>query len=75
MDEWQPIKTLPKSGQVLVTDDDPNDPEDGRYGCIELVNCPMLDDGRILNQNSANYSRPGTWKWWRPVPSRKFQAA
>ena len=69
-DEWQPISTLPPTGQALVTDDDPND-GDG-YGCIELVNCPMLPDGRIMNQNSANYTRPGTWKWWRPVPARAF---
>lgn len=64
---WRPISTLPRSGQVLVTDDDLESP-DG-YGTIELVVCPMLEDGRLLNQNSGNYSRPGTWKWWHPVPA------
>lgn len=68
--EWQPIESLPTTGQALVTDDDPDD-GDG-YGCIELVNCPMLPDGRVMNQNSGNYSRAGTWKWWRPVPKRAF---
>jgi hypothetical protein len=69
---WQPIETLPRSGQALVTDDDlPNEPLGDGYGSIELVVCPMLSDGRILNQNSGNYNRPGTWKWWAPVPSRE----
>jgi len=72
-DEWQPISTLPRSGQALVTDDDPDDGDS--YGTIELVVCPMLADGRILNQNSANYTSPGVWKWWRPVPPRKFNSA
>lgn len=76
-DEWQPIETLPTTRcQVLVTDDDPDDHGSNwpelQYGTIELVNCPMLADGRIMNQNSANYSRAGTWKWWRPVPRRAF---
>lgn len=72
-DEWQPISTLPRSGQALVTDDDPDDGDS--YGTIELVVCPMLADGRILNQNSANYTSPGVWRWWRPVPPRKFNSA
>lgn len=71
-DAWRPIETLPRDGQALVTDDDPEDCADGRYACIELVNCPMLADGQILNQNSGNYTRAGTWKWWRPVPPLKF---
>jgi hypothetical protein len=69
-DVWRPIATLPSSGQALVTDDElPFEGPD--YGTIELVNCPMLPDGRLLCQNSANYTRPGVWKWWLPVPSRK----
>jgi len=64
---WQPIETAPKTGQFLVTDDDL--PENGGYSCIELVNAPFLKDGRILNQNSGNYSRPGVWKFWAPVPA------
>lgn len=71
-DAWQPISTLPRHGQVLVTDDDPDDGGDDGYGTIELVVCPMLEDGRLLNQNSGNYSRAGTWKWWRPIPTRVF---
>ncbi len=70
---WRPIETLPSSGQVLVTDDDMtgDDLTPGEwYGTIGLVVCPMLADGRILNQNSGNYSRAGTWKWWAPVPPR-----
>lgn len=74
VDEWQPISSLPRSGQALVTDDDPGDGSEG-YGTIGLVVCPMLEDGRLLNQNSGNYSRPGTWTWWRPVPVRRFKSA
>ncbi len=70
MDEWQPIETLPPTGQVLVTDDDPDDGDS--YGTIELCRCPMLPDGRLLNQNSGNFSRPHVWKWWRPTPPRRF---
>lgn len=73
MDEWQPITTLPLQGQALVTDDDPSDCVDGRYATIELVNCPMLADGRILNQNSGNYTQPHVWKWWRPTPKCSFK--
>lgn len=70
---WRPISTLPPSGQVLVTDDDlPHDPGPS-YGTIELAVCPMLPDGRLLNQNSGNYTRAGTWKWWHPVPARYVQ--
>lgn len=72
---WRPISTLPKSGQALVTSDDPSDDDvsgNGGYGDIELVICPMLADGRILNQNTGNYSRAGSWKWWTPAPERKF---
>lgn len=62
---WQPIETIPKDGQALVTDWKPGDP----WACtIELVNLPFLEDGRVLNQNSANYTQPGVWKWWMPVP-------
>ena len=74
MDEWQPIATLPPSGQVLVTDDDLDDGDPG-YGTIELCNCPMLKDGKLLNQNSGNYNRAGTWKWWRQVPPRTFASS
>lgn len=71
---WRPIETLPRSGQVLVTDDDlPTEPGDG-YGCIDLAVCPMLADGRLLSQNSGNYTRAGIWKWWMPVPPRDFEA-
>lgn len=73
-DEWHPISTLPQSGQALVTDDDPDECLDGRYGTIELINCPMLTDGRTLNQNSGNYTRAGVWKWWRPAPAVRFAA-
>lgn len=75
-DEWQPIETLPDSGQALVTDDDPTERGSRwpgyKYSTIELINCPMLSDGRVLNANSGNYSRAGAWKWWRPVPRHKF---
>lgn len=70
---WRSIETLPATGQALVTDDEmPFDREPG-YGTIELVVCPMLADGRVLNQNSGNYSRAGVWKWWHPVPSKNCQ--
>jgi hypothetical protein len=68
---WQPIATLPKSGQVLVTTDDMD--EEGGYGEIELCVCPMLEDGRLLNQNSGNYTRPNTWKWWMPAPPKRSE--
>ena len=68
---WRPIATLPKEGQVLVTADDLN--EEGGYGEIELVVCPMLEDGRILNQNSGNYTLPNTWRWWIPIPPKDSQ--
>lgn len=70
--DWKLIDTLPISGQVLVTDDDPEDDTPG-YGTIELAVCPILSDGRILNQNSGNYTRAGVWKWWRPVPPKSFK--
>jgi hypothetical protein len=70
--EWQPIATLPSEGQALATDDDPVECLDGRYGTIELIVCPMLADGRTLNQNSGNYTSAGAWKWWRPVPPVRF---
>jgi hypothetical protein len=70
---WRPIETLPPSGQALVTDDELPFDEGPGYGTIELVVCPMLADGRILNQNSGNYTRAGVWKWWYPVPARTIQ--
>lgn len=73
---WRPIASLPKAGQVLVTSDDlPGDAArgDNMYGDIELVICPMHSDGRILNQNSGNYTRAGVWKWWMPAPPRDFE--
>jgi hypothetical protein len=70
---WRPIETLPPTGQALVTDDELPLEDGPFYGSIELVNCPMLPDGRLLNQNSANYSRAGTWKWWHPVPERNVK--
>jgi hypothetical protein len=69
---WRPIETLPKTRcQALVTTDDMDDGEG--YGEIELVCCPMLPDGRIMNQNSGNYTRPGVWKWWMPAPPKTIQ--
>ncbi len=68
---WRPIETLPKTGQALVCTDEAFD-GDG-YDEIELVVCPMLADGRILNQNSGNYTRPGVWKWWMPVPPKETE--
>ncbi len=62
---WQPIETVPRSGQALVTDWEEGDPWASN---IELVNLPFLKDGRVMNQNTANYTRPGVWKWWMPVP-------
>lgn len=70
---WRPIETLPATGQALVTDDELPFDRDPRYGTIELVVCPMLADGRVLNQNSGNYTRAGVWKWWHPVPSKNCQ--
>ena len=65
MTNWQPIETAPTEGQFLVTDWVPGDP----WACtIELVNAPFLKDGRILNQNSGNYCRAGTWRYWTPLP-------
>lgn len=69
--KWHPIETLPKTGQALVTTDDLSEP--GGYGEIELVVCPMLEDGRILNQNSGNYTRAGVWRWWMPVPPKETE--
>lgn len=71
---WKPIETLPSTGQALVTDDELPFEDGLTYGSIELVSCPMLSDGRILNQNSGNYTRAGTWKWWHPVPDRAISA-
>jgi hypothetical protein len=68
---WRPIETLPQTGQVLVTDDELPSDTGPNYVTIELAVCPMLPDGRLLNQNSGNYTRAGTWKWWTPTPSRE----
>lgn len=66
--------TMPTSGQVLVTSDDLDGADcDHRYCDIELICLPVLDDGRTLNQNSGNYNRANTWKWWMPVPPREFE--
>lgn len=66
MGEWQSIETAPKTKtQFLVTSWQPGDP----WACeIELVNGPFLADGRILNQNSGNYTNPGVWTYWMPLP-------
>jgi hypothetical protein len=62
---WRPINTAPTSGQFLVTNWEPGD----AWACtIELVNGPFLPDGRILNQNTGNYSNAGTWTYWMPLP-------
>jgi hypothetical protein len=63
---WQPIETAPKEkSQFLVTHWEPGD---GWAHTIELVCGPFLADGRILNQNSGNYSRAGVWTHWLPLP-------
>ena len=69
--KWQPIKTAPTDGsQFLVTDDVDLDDLTTGYGTIELVNDPFLKNGKILNQNSGNYTNPSVWKWWFPVPPK-----
>lgn len=70
VDGWLPIETAPTTGQFLVTTDDV-DKDEGGYGEIELVCAPFLKDGRILNQNSGNYTRPNVWRWWHPAPPRR----
>lgn len=66
MSDWQPIETAPKDGQFLVTDWKPGDVW---AHAIELVNAPFRPDGRIFNQNSGNYSAPGAWTYWMPLPA------
>lgn len=63
---WQPIATAPEGRcQFLVTCWKPGEP----WACaIELVNGPFLEDGRIENQNSGNYTQPGIWTYWMPLP-------
>lgn len=67
MSEWQPIETAPREHcQFLVTQHEAGDP----WACeIELVCGPFLEDGRILNQNSGNYTRAGHWTHWMPLPA------
>ena len=62
---WKRIDSAPTSGQFLVTSWEPGDP----WACdVELVCGPFLKDGRILNQNSGNYTQPNVWKWWMKMP-------
>lgn len=63
--------TMPRSGQVLVTDADAED-GDG-YGDMDLICLPVLEDGRTLSQTSGNYARAGVWKWWMPAPPKLFE--
>lgn len=64
--KWRPIKTAPRGNvQFLVTDFEEGDPW---ACCIELVRGPFMPDGSIFNQNSGNYSRPGSWTYWMPLP-------
>ena len=63
---------MPKSGQVLVTDDEADDGTPA-YGDMDLICLPVNSDGRTLSQLSGNYVRANHWKWWRPAPEKKFE--
>jgi hypothetical protein len=67
--QWRPIagSVLPRTGQILVTDADAADGS-GQYGDLGLLNMPVTDDGRAMNQLSANYTRLSEWTYWMPAP-------
>jgi len=63
--EWQGIETAPTSGQFLATDWEPGDPW---CTCIDVLVAPVMADGRILDQNSGNYTRFSAYTFWAPLP-------